>query len=146
MCSASGTSPHARAPVVDRRRVFDRPRRELSAVALHHLRAVDLRATLGHAYAVEQARVVRGRCIAAVDRDLEVLERAPLQTTVGELRDEPRGMGAVLADEPDAGPRLEVVEHGPEPIHGRGIAGTRREHEQLVVQPLVVRHSRRIRG
>ncbi len=81
----------------------------------------------------------RGR-VAEVDRDLEVLEGALLQPPVTELGDEPRRLRTVVADEAHAGPRFEVVEHGPEAFRARGIAGARRELEQLRSQDLVAAH------
>jgi hypothetical protein len=70
---------------------------------------------------------VAGGRVAVVDRHLEVLEAAALEVGVAELGDEPRRVLAVGIHQPEARPRLVVVEDGPQPVRvvgGRRTGGT----------------------
>ena len=127
-------------PLVEADRVLDRPRCDGMVAGGDELRAEHLRSTVRHAHAVEQARVVRGVGVAAVDRRLEVLERAPLEIRVAKLRDEPRGALTVFADQAPAGPCLVVVEDVPEAIRAPRAAGGARKLDQLGAEGLVPGH------
>lgn len=130
--------PHPQPPLVDPEWVLDRPGRDLVARD-DELRAEDLGSPLGHPDPIEQAGVVRRVRVAALDRGLEMLERAVLEVGVGELDDEPRGAFAVRADEPSTRPRLVVVEDRPEAVGARRVSCGSRECEELGAKRLVDR-------
>ena len=73
-----------------------------------------------------------GRGVAALDRDLEQLEAPLLEPEVTELRDEPRRLLAVRADQADTGPALVVVEDRPQAVGMRRYRGPCRHREQFV--------------
>ena len=131
---------NALPPFVDSEGIFDRPWRDRAVTSRDELRSEHLRPPFGHAHAVQQTREVRGISVAAIDRSLEVLERASLKISVGELGDEPRGVLAVVTHELATGPCFVVVEDGPEAFGTDRISGVLGEREQLRTQGLVAGH------
>jgi len=132
-----GLETDAASTLVHTARVFDRPGRDCAITSGHKLRAEHLRTSFCHAHAIQQTRKMAWLSVAAVDRGLEMLQRAALQIGVGELDDEPRGVLTVVADERAARPGFVVVENRPEPLRADRISGVLGEREQLRTEGFV---------
>ncbi len=127
---------------VDALDVVEVPRHEASVFVTHELRPEALRPAVGHAEPVFEVRLVHRIGVAARDRDLEQFEAPALQADVVDLllRDQPRGVLAVGADEPPTGPTLVVVEDVPEPLRAQRARGVVDQLEQLGAERLVLGH------